>query len=1168
MSWTTEQAQAIALTDTNILVSASAGSGKTAVLVARILNLMLTENLPLERFLVVTFTNAAAQEMRERIAQQLVVSKKANPMQRVFISEQIQRIQQAQISTLHSFCKDVIQKHFYVLDVDPNFKIATQQTLELKQQEALEAVFEKAYDEENEAFKALLAIYASHRGDGALKETLLRIYDFSRAHPYPDQWLEGCVAAYETCDQTFEATPLMADIKAYIVKWAGALAQQLEEAIEICGGPDGPVDYIETFNSDLAGFEGLLNLRVDDGYQQFEKAASAVTFDRLKTIKKANKDLVDQEICDQVKVMRDKVKKDFGKLKDSYFAQSFEAYLSDLKDMGPHLFALVALVHEFEAQYSQLKREDNLLDFNDLEQYAIKALSNPDVAASYQRRFKYVFIDEYQDANRVQEEIARLVKGDDNLFLVGDVKQSIYRFRMAEPALFLEKFYGYPKSEKATRIDLNRNFRTHPDVLEGVNRVFDTLMTTDFGGLDYVADGRLVPGREDFQNRAKPHLTLVCPESPKDDATTLEAQGIAHRVTALLNTTFYDTHQGCERHYQLSDIVILMRSIKGRSQALRDYLNTKGYPVLIDEEDSYFEIVEVATVINCLRIVDNMFQDVPLLGVMRSAIGGFTDVALATIRQYHPHSFYQALMGFSQIQLEGDTDAKEDLRALQMQVHSFLDMMARLRARRHLSASDFLWYVLEETGYWYFVSGLEDGRFRKQHLEVLVDKASQFEAQRQSGLHHFVDYLDQLQHAKVAYGGKANEKQQGNAIRVMSIHKSKGLEFPVVILAGTSKQFNMLDLRERIVFHQKTGMTTKWLDAKLRLQRDTLPYAHLKHILREESVAEEARILYVALTRAVHRLEVIGVVKDVDKQFVTWQGAPTAYNLSQQNSYLNWLMPVLMAGGHVPKDAGSWCDSSSNRERLEDKSPATLENASGQWTHTLFVAGQAQATKAAEFGVFGQALKSRIAQAIPTAWSIAPLEEDPLPAKLSVTELKSQETPGIYTPRITVLSSDFEESDMALTKGNAYHAFVEHMPLDLTPAQGVMDALEEKGLLTAAEKALIDIQKMDTLRSSQWYGRMVAATRVWKEQPFVFRKEFEDGSQTLVQGIIDALFLEDDHLILVDYKSDRLSHAGAFKDRYQQQLELYKDAAQVLLKLPVTKMLIYAFELGEWVEIQ
>lgn len=1147
MKWTSEQAKAVEARDLNLLVSASAGSGKTAVLVERILKLVVDERIPLESFLIVTFTNAAAAEMRERIAKRLLSWEAHDAHAQAFIQQQIERVHLANVSTLHAFCGDVIKENFFLLNVDPNYKIATQQVLTLKRQEALDKILDQAYAMPTQGFENVISAYASHKSDEGIRSLILKVYDFSRAHPYPDQWLEACAKAYRPQADEEEGWLWLQGIKDQTRLLLKALKSQLEEAHQLCHEPAGPLTYASTLEEDLGGFDQALETGPSASHATWRNSLQGITFGRLKALRKDEKESVDPVLQDRVKAMRNKVKKAYKNWYEAYYMLPLHVYLEDLQTMSEPIGELVKLVNHFAKAYDALKLSDNLLDFNDLEQLAIQALNHPDCAMMYRNRFAYVFVDEYQDSNRVQEEIVSLIKREDNLFLVGDVKQSIYRFRMAEPGLFLEKFNSYPKQKQSLRVDLNENFRTHPDILAGVNKVFDVLMTQDFGGLSYEKESRLVAGRTDFEGRAKPRLTLLYDDETLegDDKFDLEIRLIKQRIEALQEERIFDTHLKQSRKITLGDMVILMRSVKGKAKLIRDKMAQWGIPVMVDEEDSYFEIVEVATLIDCLRLVDNIRQDIPLMGVLRSPVGGLTDQDLAEIRTLEAPSFYASMVAYQA------TGGHEVLVA---KLKRFEDLMLQLRRRKHQAVSDFIHYLLEVTGYKKFVLALEEGEKRCLHFDVLIEKAEAFESERQSGLHHFVDYLDQMREAKVAYGGKTAHLGNTQAVRIMSIHKSKGLEFPVVILASLGKRFNMMDLNSKVVMHQAMGLTTKLIDPQKHLIRETLPLSYMKALIKDETLQEEARILYVAMTRAIYHLELTGVVSQVDHQLEKWLTPPDPYSLRHENSYLNWLMPILIEAG----EANHW---------LRQMERETSETKDLHWTFEAMHANQLKQTRALSTTEQVAHFKETLDQTKPLAWQSHLLVERVLPKKLSVSELKQAAMKAHYTPKMTQVSHAFEPTSEGIKRGNAYHKVMEWMPIDQTPSLVVVQSLMDKDLLTQDQVNLLEIDRLEALRTSPLFIRMVNAKKIWREQAFVFEKSFDGGEKALIQGIIDAMFLEEDGLIIVDYKSDQVSHPQALIDAYQVQLSLYEEAMQAMLDIKVKGKYIYSIALNQWIEV-
>lgn len=1130
MNLTTEQRLVIDTGAKNLLVSASAGSGKTFVLVQRILKLIIDDQTPIDQFLIVTFTNAAAAEMRHRIAKALTAALTEHPDKRAFIAMQIQRLHRSHISTLHAFCKTVLRDNYYHIGLDPNCRVGTQQGLEITFRRALDDVLEHHYTERTADFEVLLSYFSGHRGDAKLRDYLSQIYTFSRAHPYPQQWLEQCTIDPNAPEQI---NPLIAAVINTAVSEMKQCQQQLQFALELCESAGGPSDYRPTIESDLAQLATIDTSADQINFDALAKRLKALNFANLARIKKANKADVDPQLQLIVKEIRNDVKTSINKLIDAYFRMNLAQQLNDMAMMIQPLRSLITLVKQLAAHYSDLKLADNLLDFNDLEQYAIAALNIEEVADYYRHKFSYVFVDEYQDSNRVQEEIVRLLRRRDNLFLVGDVKQSIYKFRMAEPQLFIEKQQLYRQDDNSLRIDLNNNFRTHPDILNGVNTLFNQLLQPDFGDINYRSDGQLSSLRSDFDGVAKPLITIGC---RSDERTALskgqfESQLIAQRIKAITSQTFYDTTVAQTRHYKLSDIVVLMRSVKGHATRLRDDLAKQAIPVIIDEEDNYFELLEVVTLINCLRIIDNIRQDVPLLSVLRSFIGGFNDIELAMVKSAVKQSYYEAFVSYAQM--------GEDA-ALKQKINDFLTRIAHYRAQTHMPMSAYIWWLLTETGYYYYVLGLEDGTKRVQHLKMLAERAEQFEADGQTGIHHFVDYLDLLSRAKINYGDKASGASSTDAITVMSIHKSKGLEFPVVILAGSERRFNLSDLKGTVVLHQQLGLVSKWLDPARYIYRDTLSYAHLKRVLKAELLQEEARILYVALTRPVYRLEVIGIVKNIDKQLLKWQLPISGASLLSASSPLDWLMPIIsqaQADGEL-----TW--------RTEQINESDLTQAQAQ------ISEQRQQTVLNTFDRVGD-------------MSIEPFNghHSDVPAKVSVTAIKQMDSTSQLAMPKTELQDRFSDDEQALVKGNLYHLIFEHIRSDDKRATKVLTRLTARGLIDEPAMQLIDLSAIQNYLDSALFKRICQAKQRWHEQPFVYQLTLASGEQTLVQGVIDLLILEDGQLTVIDFKSDRVKHLDELVQRYQRQLDLYAQAVSALLNLPIKQKIIYSIALGSACEV-
>ncbi len=1128
MNLTTEQHLAIETRAKNVLVSASAGSGKTFVLVRRIIELIKSGQLSLDRCLIVTFTNAAAAEMRERIAKAIVSD--GSPQ----MLEQLKKLHYANISTLHAFCKDVISAYYYIIDLAPNMSIASQQLIEILFDSALDEVLESAYEAQSEAFIGMMARYSSHRSDDAIKAQIKKIYYASMAAPDPQYWLDNCRTMYAVDRGEI---PYLPAVVAYLVDELKACCAQLKTAQLICLEPAGPLDYKKTIDDDLAQLTFVEQSDCD--FEMLYRAANRVVFTRLATIKKANKGMVDERLQARVKLIRSRVKKTFDNLTARYFARPLSALLEEQLAMKPSIDALLELVQQTAVAFRKNKMRENVLDFNDLEQYAIEILSNEAVAQYYRAKFDHIFVDEYQDSNRVQETIVNLIKRADNLFLVGDVKQSIYRFRMAEPKLFLEKFYSYPNLGNACRIDLNANFRTHPDILAAINDVFKGLMTKSFGGLDYAADGLLQTLRKDFRGAANAKLFLVDNESAEEcdmDRATLSLALLAKRVRALTEQTFSEPEQlengeivHRERKFRYGDIVILLRSVKSVSAPIRDYFSAAGIPLLLEEEDNYFDLVEVATLINFLKVIDNPLSDIALLAVLRSYFGDFSDAQLAAIGQLSEDYYFEALKRYSAV--GGDAQ-------IIGRIERFLAIFDSLRAKRHMPVAQFICYLLDVTAYRYYVLGLEDGVKRVKHIDVLLEKAEQFESERQSGLHHFVDYLDQLKRSKINYGGKANTDDATDAVRIMSIHKSKGLEFPAVIVANVDKRFNLRDSHDKMVLHADLGIVSKWIDPERHLQRNTLLYEHLSDLVRTESVEEEQRLLYVAMTRAVYHLELHGIVNNVEKKMIAWQMSGSPYQLSKQTTYLDWLMSTLFAGGDLTFDDGM-----------------TLSRP--HFDVELLAAGDLSRVQ----------LDARRGEKQGAKIQLKSIEKpfsgyrSALPARLSVSDLKRQG--DRFKPLKLELKDSFSELSDGRVVGNIYHKMMEN--LTFAGDEVTLLAVQLSRQLSIDVASKINLDRIRRFVGSALYSRICRAEHVYRERSFVYNYQLNEGSQTTVQGVVDLMIIEQNQIVVIDYKSDRVDDLSELECKYRGQLDLYATAMSDILDLPVAERIIYSIYLSDYI---
>ncbi|MGB7998725.1 MAG: helicase-exonuclease AddAB subunit AddA, partial [Anaerobacillus sp.] len=917
--WTDEQWEAIAARGQDVLVAAAAGSGKTAVLVERIIRRLADENDPAEvdRILVVTFTNAAAAEMRHRIGEALEGRLKEDPSS-LYLRRQLSMLNRASISTLHSFCTEVIRRYYYEIDLDPAFRVADQTEAALLREEAMEELFEEHYSQkENEAFFDLVDRYSSDRSDVDLQQLVERLYHFSSSHPWPEQWLLDSVKMYEEADgKEFDQLFWVKELTKDVILQLEGMRDVQDKAIEHSSAPGGPEPYLETLETEREMVNGLLNA-ASQSWQALKSVFDTVTFGRLKPCKG---DQYDSEMIDTVKAMRDRVKKTVQGLKEDLFERDPDEYVKDVVKLAPVLSTLSSLVNEFRERYTMLKKEKGLVDYSDLEHYCLSILlddaSTPDhpipssAAREYQTQFAEVLIDEYQDTNSVQETILNAISRSSetggNRFMVGDVKQSIYRFRLAEPGLFLSKYktFGRTSDDPSKRIDLAKNFRSREEVLNGTNFIFKQIMDERVGEIEYDDAAELIPGADyPPAETVIPEVHIIDQSSGSEDEddvekVQLEARFIASRIKSMMGkseeerTKIYDRKEDRMRPIQYRDMVILLRATASWAPVILEELKQAGVPAYSDLASGYFEATEVAIMMSLLNVIDNPYQDIPLASVLRSPIIGLSEEELALVRINEKHSSYYAAL---QVYCASETNP------LSEKLSRFITNLNRWREEsRQTSLSELIWQLYRETNYYEFVGGMPAGLQRQANLRALYDRARQYEATSFRGLFRFLRFIDRMKERGSDLGTARALGEQEDVVRVMTIHKSKGLEFPVVFLAGAAKQFNMRDMSNQMLMHKEFGLATKFIDPVNRISYPTLPYFTLQKRMKLEMLAEEMRVLYVALTRAKEKLVLIGTVNDWEKELLSWASASgddwllSDYERSKGKSYLSWIGPSLL----------------------------------------------------------------------------------------------------------------------------------------------------------------------------------------------------------------------------------------------------------------------------------
>ena len=1186
MKWTEEQQKVIDTRDRNILVSAAAGSGKTAVLVARILALVTDPVHPvdIDRLLIVTFTNAAAGEMRQRIRDALEARAEEAP-ENAHLQRQLVLIHNAQITTIHSFCLQVLRSHFHMIGLDPGFRIADEGEMLLLRQDVLKETLEEAYElgagevhtTETEEFRQLLEQLAPGKDDQAVQNALLQVYQFSLGQPWPDEWLAGCRMAY--CRPDKEETPPEPDWVRFVVKDTKRVLADVREgilyAITLCQAEHGPYMYEKAMQDDLAMVEAL---QAADDYRELAKAfAVSGTYTRLSTKKDES---VSKEQKEQVQELRAGIKDALASVRVQYFYDRPEALEETFYASGVVVRALTRLVERFMEKLTEKKREKNVLDFSDLEHLALEILVVHDetgiqaspAALEYAEQFEEIMIDEYQDSNLVQELILNSVagrgRGEANRFMVGDVKQSIYRFRLACPELFLEKYQTYRELENACRIDLHKNFRSRSEVLDGVNEIFRQIMTENLGGIVYDKDAMLYPGAvfapDSGEARRLPEFLLLDPED--QDKQEAEARLVGMQIQQMVGSfPVWDAKRSAYRPMAYRDIVILLRTVSGWAETFGEVLSDMGIPCFTGSQKGYFSAVEVRTVLAYLEVLDNPVQDIPLAAVMRSPIGGFSDEALAKLRSAsEERRFYDCCIAYR--------DNGEDA-ALRLALDTFFRQMEYFREKAAYTPIHLLlWEILDVTGYGAYAAALPAGRQRKANLDMLVEKAIAYEATSYRGLYHFIRYIESLKRYEVDYGEASLGTESDDTVRIMSIHKSKGLEFPVVFVSGLGKQFNETELRGRLALHSSFGIGCDYVDTTLRLRQPSLLKKVIQKTSALENLGEELRILYVAMTRAKEKLILTGAVPNASQKLEAWQTLNVrametlSYStLTKASSYLDWVLPALLQ--HSGKDC-FLLRVLSAEDLLEESKEA---KASDLWRVLEHPKEEPEARRYLE-RVFSAEYPYEQEQAISGKVSVTELKKQTqLPEEHEGLELYPVKESKGTVPRFRAAETTMPGS----MRGTIYHTFMEN--LDFHKKDVLETQLEEWikcGKMTRDEAAAVRISDIRRFLESDIGLRMERAEeggRLHREQPFVLgvpaheiRSCWQSEELVLVQGIIDAWFEEDDGIVIVDYKTDRVRTMQTLAGRYHIQLEAYAKAVARLTGKTVKECGIYSFCLGRY----
>lgn len=1215
--WTPEQKEAIYTKGHDILVAAAAGSGKTTVLVERIIQKVIDTDDPIniDELMVATFTNAAAQEMRNRVQVALEKALENDPTSN-HLKKQVTLLQQASISTLHSFCLDLVKRYSYKLDIDPGFRIANDLEADLLRQEVLEDLFEYWYSEDNPAQTAFFDVvdrFSSDRHDQDVESIILKLNDFAMKNPWPAEWLDDIASNYQL-DNGIEKSPWFNIIVEKISDTLSHADKEAEKCHEITLLPDGPYHYGEAYDHDKATINKLIGANGKGWYALAEEMKEL----KFKALSRKKVEC-DPDLKEAFKDHRNRLKKLLTDLKNDYFNRSLSDQEQDIQSMEKTISTLVELVKAFQVGYQEKKKSRGLVDFNDLEHFALALLINKtatgvektDVALQLEQKFTEVLIDEYQDTNMVQETILRAITKSDpgNLFMVGDVKQSIYRFRHAEPSLFLSKFKSF-KMDTSTghRIDLAKNFRSRKQVLDATNYIFRQLLDETVGEMAYDDDSQLIYGNKsyDLQEKPDPEVELIiidrAPQEEEDIETDqlhkaeLEARAYAEKIKSWIGhdgqkgTLVFDKDKKAPRPCHYRDIVILLRSLT-EAPVIMEELKKQGIPVYAELDTGYLEAIEIQVMVNALKIIDNMKQDIPFVSVLKSPMVGINEEELTQIRLINQKvSFYEATKEY----------IKEHSNALSKKLQIFLTQLADWRTQnRLLDLSDLIWYVYRDTGYYDFVSGMPGGRQRQANLRALYDRARGYENTSFRGLYRFLRMIERMEERGEDLGAARALGEKEDVVRIMTIHKSKGLEYPMVILGAMDKQFNTQDLNAKYLLHKDFGFSSKYIDPIKRLMYPTLMYRAIREQMKKEQWAEEMRVLYVALTRAEEKLVMIGAVRDYDRKVKKYQEIlthdqdvlPAALRLESQ-SYLDWVAMSLVRhdSGHVLRQ-----DLPTNYSLKNDASQFTVKRYHSEDYQIKGKDEQQQpidlfkhlSTQTAVEGTqeeLDELVALRLNYDYP--YKGATKQE----AKQSVTEIKRRKTEkdpfasDQFVRQWRPFKKErplFMQEEKVLTKaeaGTAMHIVMQHLDFkqlwDKTSLTDYLAELVTKEILTSEQVHVIDVKHILRFLEQSVVHRMITAEVLEKETPFSYMVNInkvdpswlESHENVFIQGVIDVLYKTKDGWEILDYKTDTVASAvtdeviSLLSERYKVQLDLYTEAIETILSIKIHKRHLYFFD--------
>ena len=1178
MKWTSEQEQAIMEKGSNILVAAAAGSGKTAVLVERIINKIIKDHIDIDKILVVTFTNAAASEMRERILDAIYKKLDKEPNNEE-LQRQIFLLNKSSICTIHSFCLDVIHNNFFELDIPSNFRIADTTEIELLKQEVLEDLFEEKYNNNDSDFLKLIETYTSYSGDEPLKESCLEIYEYIQSSPFPNDWLEEKVEMFAKKENDDFAKSTWGKI--LINKFAKQIENEIImlENVRMKLQRESNLDkFIKVIRKDIDMLEEI-RIATKKSWNDAYNVAMKLEFDKWPVDRK-----IVSDTKEQAKKIRDIMKKNIKKIIDEMFSYNSEEAYESIYEMYEILKIMKNLIIDFKNKFSKSKKERNIIDFNDIEHMALEILVKKDgkqiipteVCKKYQEKFEEIAIDEYQDSNLVQEYILNSISRNNNIFMVGDVKQSIYRFRQARPELFLEKYNKYKqKNEKEEsenlKIKLFKNFRSRKTILDITNLIFENIMSKEFGDIDYNEQEYLNYGANYAEGKEEPKTQIYMLDMQDGDELEeesedkfiekeeIEAKFVAKKIREIVDSKelVWDKKQNKYREVMYKDIVVLLRSTSVLAPIYEKEIMSLNIPVFSDTSSQYLDSIEISTIMSLLKIIDNPMQDIPLVTVLRSPIFNFSDNELVEIRLCDKKSQFYVALRKSLVQVNDRLKSK---------IEDFLNKIEEFKQyEKEKPLNEFIWKIYIETGYYDYVTLMQNGKQRRENLKLLFEKAKQYEKASFKGLFHFINFIERMKLGSQDMGAAKIIGENEDVVRIMSIHKSKGLEFPIVFLSSTGKKFNLRDLNGKILLHQDLGIGPEYINYERKISYSTMAKEAIKLISKRESLSEEMRVLYVALTRAKEKLIITGISnnakKDIErkKELLNIYGNEIQISLLEDcKNYLDWIMyvqlkenPVELIDFYIQNVSDIDIE---EKEENQDKLKEIEYRMNGKWS-------------------------KEIAEKL--EWKYTRKGLTNIPTKMSVTQIKQINERKEEKEKIDTVPN-FMKEEIEITsarKGTLMHLCIQKMDenkeYSITDIKEFIRDLEERYIITKKEAMNIPIKKLYEYTKTKLWKELKEAKQIKKEEPFYIEipaneiMETEDNEKILVQGIIDLYYInKNDELILVDYKTDYVKRKEELVNKYRTQINLYAKALEKALGKKIAKKEIFSIYLEEEIEIE